>query len=45
MDIATCHNNLQADFGLARTFGSPDRRYTNQVSGRPQTRPTGSWEW
>lgn len=26
---------LQADFGLARTFGSPDRRYTNQVCPAP----------
>ena len=24
----------QADFGLARMYGSPDRRYTNQVGGQ-----------
>ncbi len=41
---ATTHRNvtnplcpfhpMQADFGLARMYGSPDRRYTNQASQR-----------
>lgn len=26
--------SMQADFGLARMYGSPDRRYTNQASRR-----------
>ncbi|KAI7838280.1 hypothetical protein COHA_007934 [Chlorella ohadii] len=33
--LVTASGELKlADFGLARTFGSPDRRYTNQVFAR-----------